>query len=781
MRKIFLLLLSIFCLYEVSVASDTIYLEFDHFSQGPKYYNSGDWYVVLENEEDWEVYLNWKAPKNNYTGTFGLNKFLDDYSYIFTPENRGNGGIHFKDITRKVSVNEVSASLQQILIDATIIGTDGNVYIIHATHEQVNAKDEQEFSILDASLVQKEGLCAIKAQNTEWDIMLAVNSQSVIGSYPSLEYFDMETTRFVRNGKVVAPIRLSAVVGMAYMEDSTLSYVAECNMLGSDTVLYHMLLAVPLASPVDTVEVRCNNMRVDETYAEVYGMMSISASNATHEVQILYSDTELRAGEYTQETAQVYITELASQLQVEALTAQLQIIEEADGSYILVGEVRCADNVVYHLHLAWVVPVPTRRVNLSFDQTAQASYYPQMNNDLLLINTNDRYTVNFNVVGVQLGGEFDMEHIGTYYTSLVDDQSKRVVDIAQVDGTIYQSGDTTWIEADIIGFDSVHYEMSLWYAVPVPTDTVHHTFYEVEFDNHLEEGYFQFVGYSDDQTMMISLMPATTQVAGTYVNDGLFGRFGEGRYDFFNDYTFVQEWNTATRQYETYTVEKGQLTVAMAEDGTITADASIICENGKSYELTIYSALNRPRLEYDVDYGEVDKIYTTDDKITITDKTEEQGYIVFQAVSADQSDLLVLYMFAESADSEIVIPEGMYPINSSLTPGSVLASTGVNEDNSVSPSLYALCDADGYLQVPLYFLVDGTVEVTKNEHGDLHLEVNALNSYDVPVHIVYDAQSTDVEDVVHTQTSSNKVLRDGRLIINHQGKEYSILGVEINN
>jgi hypothetical protein len=138
-------------------------------------------------------------------------------------------------------------------------------------------------------------------------------------------------------------------------------------------------------------------------------------------------------------------------------------------------------------------------------------------------------------------------------------------------------------------------------------------------------------------------------------------------------------------------------------------------------------------------------------------------------------------MFAESADSEIVIPEGLYPINSSLTPGSVLASTGVNEDNSVSPSLYALCDADGYLQVPLYFLVDGTVEVTKNEHGDLRLEVNALNSYDVPVHIVFDAHSTDVEDVEHTQTNTNKVLRDGRLIINHGGKEYSILGIEINN
>ena len=37
------------------------------------------------------------------------------------------------------------------------------------------------------------------------------------------------------------------------------------------------------------------------------------------------------------------------------------------------------------------------------------------------------------------------------------------------------------------------------------------------------------------------------------------------------------------------------------------------------------------------------------------------------------------------------------------------------------------------------------------------------------------------KDVVQTQTNTNKVLRDGRLIINHGGKEYTLLGVEINN
>lgn len=43
--------------------SEEITLEFTKFSKEPKYYSSGDWYVVLENEDDWEVYLNWKAPQ----------------------------------------------------------------------------------------------------------------------------------------------------------------------------------------------------------------------------------------------------------------------------------------------------------------------------------------------------------------------------------------------------------------------------------------------------------------------------------------------------------------------------------------------------------------------------------------------------------------------------------------------------------------------------------------------------------------------------------------------
>ena len=792
MRKSLFLLFSFFVMQSVCATApycistveqtvssvDTIHLNFDHFTQGPKYYDSGDWYVVLENEEDWEVYLNWKAPKDNYCGTFRMNKFLDDYSYIFTPDNRENGGIHFKNIIMTIAVEDISPMLEQIELNATITGTDGNIYKVHATHEVINAKDEIDVSILDATIETEEDAYTISGKNTDWDIALKVNSSSIIGSYTALDYFDLSASRFVYQGKSITPLQLEAQVGVGYLADSVLAYMAQCNMLGNDTVIYHMLLAVPFSAPIDTVDVKCANMRIDDTYAEVYNMMTIAASNDEYELQIMYKDNVLRERTYTEALAQVYVTDKQTGNQVESLTTNVYVKQLHAGEYTVYGEARCTDNVVYNFDLAWVVPATTDTIALRFDHTARASYYPQMNNDLLLINSNARYTLNLNVVVAELGGKFTMEHIGEYYTSLSDDELKMDIELAQVEGTIYQSGDTTWVKAQMVGFDAKLYDVQLWYAVPTPTDTVELTFNDVPFTNHLEEGYYQLIAYTEDQARMVSFTPASHEVEGTFVNDGMFGRFGEGHYDFFNDYTYIQEWNPKTREYDTYTIEKGELVVTLSAEGVITARAEVVGEDAKLYRITMYSKYERPHLDFDSEDGAVERVYGAEDDVVIEDHTQRDGYIIFQATAHDQSDMLVLYFFANQVDSEVIIPQGVYPINHSLVAGTVLSSRGANEDNTVSPSLYASL-TDGYLDA-LYFLVDGTVKVEKVD-GKLRLEVEAVNSYDVPVHIVYDAQSTDVEDVVHTQTNTNKVLRDGRLIINHGGKEYSILGVEINN
>ena len=778
MRKIFILLMSVFCLQQAFAAADTIRLEFDHFAQGPKYYNSGDWYVVLENEEDWEVYLNWKAPKDDYTGRFMTNKFLHDYSYIFTPENRENGGIHFKNIVMRIDTEDVTPLLQKIELNATITGTDGNIYIVHATHEVLNAKDEVDVEILDADMAIEDDAYTITGKNSDWDIALKVNSANVIGTYNNMGYFDLDASRFVYQGQEIVPLQLEAQVGVGYLADSVLAYMAQCNMLGMDTVIYHMLLAVPFSNPVGKVDVICMNMRVDDTYAEVYNMMTISASNADYEVQIMYKDNALRERTYTEAQAQVYITDTQTGVQVESLTCKIEVERSNTGDYQVQGEARCTNNVVYNLQLAWAVPEAIDTVALRFDKSARASYYPQMNHDLLFINSNERYTLNLNVVGVELGGAFTMEHVGEYYTSLYDKEQGADIELAEISGRLYQLGDTTWMEAEMVGFDEQLYDVQLWYAVPTPTDTVELVFEDVPFGNHLEEGYYQLIAYTDDQLRMVSFTPASHEVEGTFVNDGVFGRFGEAPYDFFNDYTYIQEWNPQTRQYDTYTVEKGQLEVSMAEDGNITAKAEVICEDAKCYRITIYSQYERPHLDYDTEEGNVERAYGVEDEIRIDDLTLSEGLIVMQATAQEQSDMMVLYFFANEADKAVTIPAGVYPINRSLMAGSVLASTGANEDNTVSPSIYATL-TDGYLD-ELYFMVDGEVMV-ENQDGHLRVEVNAVNSYGVPVHIVYDGTpvNTAVENTQSPMNHSQKMLRNGRLLIMRNGAIYDITGVAV--
>jgi hypothetical protein len=210
------------------------------------------------------------------------------------------------------------------------------------------------------------------------------------------------------------------------------------------------------------------------------------------------------------------------------------------------------------------------------------------------------------------------------------------------------------MDAQIIGFDSIRYDVSMWYCVPVPTDTITLHVADVPFTNHLDEGYFQLIGYTEDATTMISFTPATHNVEGVYVNDGRFGRFGEGQYDFFNDYTYIAEWNEDSREYVIHTVEKGELSVQMAADGSIAATACVVCDNAKCYRITMTSQFERKHLEYDAEWDAVSVVYTAEDPLQITDRTAEDNLIVLQINAQDDSDMLVLYIFADHADSDIV-------------------------------------------------------------------------------------------------------------------------------
>lgn len=755
-----------------------IVLNFDAFTTGPKYYSSGDWYVVLENEDDWEVYLNWEAPKTNYCGTFDTDDFLHDYSYIFTPTNRENGGVHYEDITMTISINEISPLLDSIVLDATILGTDGNTYVIHATQEIVKAKNVIDLAIMNATITKDDFSYTISGQNEQLDISLVVLSERVAGIYPTIEDFDLDNSHLLYNGMTVTPIQIEGTVDIGTIATGDLAYGAQFTILSSDTVIYNIMLAAPLPDPIDTIDITCSNMRFDDSFAEAYNVITVNASNDDYTIQVMYYDSNIREGDYTEATTVFYITDLSTTEEVESLVAQMQIQkEETSNSYKIQARVRCTNNIVYNITLMWAVPMHTDTKNISFNKSAQASFYPQ-NNDLLLINNNDDFTLSLNIVGVGLNETFTLENIGMYYTSLYDKKLRKDIELAKVDGKISQSNDTTWIEVDIIGFDSVLYDVKLWYVAPTPTKTTSLHLTDVPFENHLEEGYFQFIAYTPDASTMVSFTVASEEVAGTFSNDGMFGKFGQGKYDFFNDYTYVAEWNNSTKKYDISTVEKGDLIVSMDDDGTINATASVICENATLYQITIQSKYARPHLELDTEEGAVDCTFNSRDKIKIDNYTQKDHLIVFEAISQEHEDMLVLYFFSDTFDEEIGIPEGIYPINHSLQSGTVLASTGVNDDLSVSPSLYSTLN--GETMDMIYFFVDGTVEVTKSEGNNLHMEVNAINSYDVPIHIIYHANDANaVENIHKVDKTTTKIIVNNQLLIQRDNQVYTTIGTRV--
>lgn len=139
--------------------------------------------------------------------------------------------------------------------------------------------------------------------------------------------------------------------------------------------------------------------------------------------------------------------------------------------------------------------------------------------------------------------------------------------------------------------------------------------------------------------------------------------------------------------------------------------------------------------------GALDYTYGEDAVVETTDK----GFYGMLDVADATSMLALLFVYPEGvADAETTIPAGTYTISNSQAAGTVLASSGVSNTGSVGYSFFAKTNAQGQLVPPLYFPVEGTVEVTKVD-GKLKVEVNGLNSNDVPVHVVYDATSAEPE------------------------------------
>lgn len=531
--------------------------------------------------------------------------------------------------------------------------------------------------------------------------------------------------------------------------------------------------------PIDTIDVVCHDLKLDTDFIGLFGMAYIFANNSEYKLTgAIYADS-IPPGTYT--NCVMDLKHIETQKKVPAASVTITLAVDANRNCVITGHMIGEDNIYYNLHLSWTPPMATDTVHIAFDTPSSVAYYPDLYHDFMLSNKDDNYDISLDIIGVPMGETFTERNFNIAYCMIANRQTHDTISIAAAEGRVWQSNDTTYLSANVLGFDSVMYDIDLWYVVPLVTDTQEIHIYDATFYNQLEkDGYFALVGTTADKSIefALSLLGRTEEdIPGTYINDGVFGGFTGKNYDFINfiggSYsTYIAKWNPDKNDYDVISIEKGNAKVTMDEDKNIMLIGSFIAQDGMQYDITLTTKVDKPRLDYDMTEGAIDCIITSNDT-TLEDNTAKNGSIFFD-VRTD-NELLALYFYAETADPDIVIPEGTYYIDESEDYFSVNASDGSID---TYPSCYLM--DDGYTFTSMYFFVSGTVEVKKKQ-GKLYMEINALNSYNVPAHIIYDATGATKLDNIKEKhiVETEKIMVDGQLFIIHGDKTFNTIGLRV--
>ena len=205
----------------------------------------------------------------------------------------------------------------------------------------------------------------------------------------------------------------------------------------------------------------------------------------------------------------------------------------------------------------------------------------------------------------------------------------------------------------------------------------------------------------------------------------------------------------------------------MDEEQNVSLEGRFVGADGVEYKVTLTTKVDKPRIIDDATEGAVERIFANEDELTVEQLTDDK---VRLEIMTDR-DLLAMWLYVEQIDNDIIIPEGEYTIDTSDDYWSVIAA-----DGSLGKTFYATHDGEYFTS--FYFLTSGTVIIGKKD-GKLCFEINALNSYDIPVHIIYEASTTAVENISKEKINSQKKIEDRQLMIIRNGKTYNALGTQV--
>ena len=574
--------------------------------------------------------------------------------------------------------------------------------------------------------------------------ILSENEESAAGEFESAD-FDLGYTYFAVPNEEGDLVRTYAIEASAKIVETEDSILIAATLLCEDGNVYEITAFFAAPTVQGEVTIEANNLEVDDSYLDYFGVVWFDASNEDYTVALTLYPEEDFIGTF--EFGDLLSGSIND---IDIFSGEITVAKSEEG-YTLTGKVLCFDNIEYTLDLKYVKPEPTREEVLMIEGLELGLYEGMW--QLAGLNADETQYVSIVGISDEVTGNYNLDNLyAAYcyiYTDLVLDEEGYVLEgnrfkLVDADLTVqFAEADSTIIIAgNFLGQNGQDVPLfTVLLKGRIPAEEVSDLTFEFRAD---EEG-ITVIPSNDEEPWDWYIADEETFEA--YGADGI----AEAVYDYYgNAYAITGEqffaWDSEEIQY--YCADGGKFYLVTWGSGerNVTTEAAV-------FEFEVEGSTQGNEYDAEEDFIVDFNGYEVDDRYIA------QGYnVLFIYAETENNQYVNLELWLPEGASELVA--GEYEVSAEEGAPMTVTTCELSSDGYLYGSFAATFDEEGYINVPLWFFAGGKVIVA--EDGTITVDavntkgaaIKSILKVSVPVHEeeVIISYLDDEEDLISRQT-----------------------------
>lgn len=754
--------------------SSTITLDFPALKYSDYTASEGWWQMYGSNDAGYSVSF---SPVSTTTaaGTYDMSAMDPDYTYL----HDGTGYIDFTAGTVVLSFDATGKAQ----LTANMTGDDGNTYVITA-QEKVKTVSTNVITLayadgkLNVTTTNDDPYFLLLETSSGYEMYQSDYTQASLDAeadswiYTAANYNMLAAMTFSGNQLIDLADYYANVFGGELEEGNYVVLAAPIDMderNGSTAYAKFDFVPAPFVPTGETINVVFNKPVKMKYYTSDSDWYIRSEREGLYSatLDLVSTDNQSPVGTYEEAdfllnytVVVVYPDSAAtSGTRLKAKSAEA-IVTEAGDTITFEANVLASDGNVYAIQMFFAKPVALYEATIEAENLAiEADWL-----GVAAVASDSLYGVSLSLSpatgATDYSGEYTIGENASGTIEILADEAIIEVYSGWFIIDVDSAGQYT-LEGELLCFDNTQYTLALSYVLPGQTRSETITITDAQLG--LFDGAWQAVGYSADKSRYVSFAAYADAVSGTYAKNNLV-----------LDYSFIAELGADTSYYSLLTAN---LTVVYNEtDSTLTITGTVLAQNEDDATDVPFYTINMRGKAIDGGSSSSHLTYDAEDTDFIVDFASydlDTDYLQYGVIYVDATNSANQFVGLEVfvPNGATTLAAGVYPINNSQAPQTVSASTGVNSNNQLTYSLAGSTTADGYVAVPLWFMVSGTVTV--NTNGSI--VIDALNSYGRAIQCTLGAWSA--VDQISADASASKRIVNGMLLIERNGEVYNAQGI----